>query len=155
MFCLFQRVKLRNVILAADTVCRCWWWDSEPLLGFRLGASRSSVFSHSFSLLRLAACGFFAPLIGKKERHPQGMPFFLVPVVGLEPTRCRHQRILSPSRLPIPSHRRMQLVVRSNNMRILPQRRQKVKRKFAFFRRNRKIFLSSARFFSPSLVKSL
>ena len=31
----------------------------------------------------------------------------LVPVVGLEPTRCRHQRILSPSRLPIPSHRRM------------------------------------------------
>ena len=24
----------------------------------------------------------------------------LVPVVGLEPTRCRHQRILSPSRLP-------------------------------------------------------
>ena len=28
----------------------------------------------------------------------------LVPVVGLEPTRCRHQRILSPSRLPIPSH---------------------------------------------------
>ena len=25
---------------------------------------------------------------------------FLVPVVGLEPTRCRHQRILSPSRLP-------------------------------------------------------
>ena len=29
----------------------------------------------------------------------------MVPVVGLEPTRCRHQRILSPSRLPIPSHR--------------------------------------------------
>ena len=28
----------------------------------------------------------------------------MVPVVGLEPTRCRHQRILSPSRLPIPSH---------------------------------------------------
>ena len=26
--------------------------------------------------------------------------FILVPVVGLEPTRCRHQRILSPSRLP-------------------------------------------------------
>ena len=31
---------------------------------------------------------------------------FLVPVVGLEPTRYRYQRILSPSRLPIPSHRR-------------------------------------------------
>lgn len=29
----------------------------------------------------------------------------LVPVVGVEPTRCLHQGILSPSRLPIPSHR--------------------------------------------------
>ena len=28
-----------------------------------------------------------------------------VPVVGVEPTRCHHQRILSPSRLPIPTHR--------------------------------------------------
>ena len=39
--------------------------------------------------------------------HPVGVPRILVPVVGLEPTRCRHQRILSPSRLPIPSHRRI------------------------------------------------
>ena len=31
----------------------------------------------------------------------------LVPVVGLEPTRYRYQRILSPSRLPIPSHRQI------------------------------------------------
>ena len=31
----------------------------------------------------------------------------MVPVVGLEPTRYRYQRILSPSRLPIPSHRRL------------------------------------------------
>ena len=30
----------------------------------------------------------------------------LVPVMGVEPTRYRYQRILSPSRLPIPSHRR-------------------------------------------------
>ena len=29
----------------------------------------------------------------------------VVPVVGLEPTRCRQQRILSPPRLPIPTHR--------------------------------------------------
>ena len=28
-----------------------------------------------------------------------------VPVVGVEPTRCHHQRILNPSRLPIPTHR--------------------------------------------------
>ena len=37
--------------------------------------------------------------------HEKPEYFQLVPVVGLEPTRCRHQRILSPSRLPIPSHR--------------------------------------------------
>ena len=36
--------------------------------------------------------------------HEKPEYFQLVPVVGLEPTRCRHQRILSPSRLPIPSH---------------------------------------------------
>ena len=28
-----------------------------------------------------------------------------VPVMGVEPIRCHHQRILSPSRLPIPTHR--------------------------------------------------
>ena len=31
----------------------------------------------------------------------------MVPVVGLEPTRCRHRRILNPLRLPIPSHRQI------------------------------------------------
>ena len=41
-----------------------------------------------------------------KSRNPSNFGGFgMVPVVGLEPTRCRHQRILSPSRLPIPSHR--------------------------------------------------
>ena len=49
---------------------------------------------------------YFATLcIAKKEHHPDGWCFYLVPVVGLEPTRYRYQRILSPSRLPIPSHR--------------------------------------------------
>lgn len=31
----------------------------------------------------------------------------VVPVVGLEPTRHRWQRILSPPRLPIPAHRQV------------------------------------------------
>ena len=31
----------------------------------------------------------------------------LVPVTGLEPVRCRHRWILSPLRLPIPSHRQV------------------------------------------------
>ena len=33
---------------------------------------------------------------------------FLVPVAGVEPARCHHQWILSPPRLPIPTHRRLQ-----------------------------------------------
>ena len=32
---------------------------------------------------------------------------FLVPVAGVEPARYRYQRILSPPRLPIPTHRRV------------------------------------------------
>ena len=42
-----------------------------------------------------------------KHRDTQRVPLCLVPVVGLEPTRYCYQRILSPSRLPIPSHRRI------------------------------------------------
>ncbi len=35
----------------------------------------------------------------------------MVPVTGLEPVRYRYRRILSPLRLPIPSHRRATLVL--------------------------------------------
>ena len=41
----------------------------------------------------------------QKARNPSKYWGFVVPVVGLEPTRCRQQRILSPPRLPIPTHR--------------------------------------------------
>ena len=48
-----------------------------------------------------------------KKRTPkltfQRSIYGVVPVVGVEPTRCRQQRILSPSRLPIPTHRRVEL----------------------------------------------
>ena len=43
----------------------------------------------------------------KKYRSQKRERYFLVPVMGVEPTRYRYQRILSPSRLPIPSHRRI------------------------------------------------
>ena len=38
------------------------------------------------------------------DRIDQGV--FLVPVAGVEPAPCRQDWILSPARLPIPSHRR-------------------------------------------------
>ena len=52
----------------------------------------------------------FDPLriINIKRNQPfRSIPFNLVPVAGVEPARYRYQRILSPSRLPIPSHRRI------------------------------------------------
>ena len=41
----------------------------------------------------------------KRTSEQSGLCSDVVPVVGLEPTRYRYQRILSPSRLPIPSLR--------------------------------------------------
>lgn len=56
-----------------------------------------------------AAFAFRTKDILKIRSHPRLEPgsdyHYLVPVVGLEPTRCCHQRILNPSRLPIPSYR--------------------------------------------------
>ena len=37
-----------------------------------------------------------------------------MPEAGVEPARYRYQRILSPSRLPIPSHRRIPAVLSDN-----------------------------------------
>ena len=42
-----------------------------------------------------------------KKGHSQECPFSMVPKVGLEPTPCCQDRILSPARLPIPPLRRM------------------------------------------------
>ena len=40
------------------------------------------------------------PQAGHQKRDILSDAPFLVPVVGLEPTRCRHRRILNPLRLP-------------------------------------------------------
>ena len=52
-----------------------------------------------------------------KKQHPKRGAAFLVPVTGLEPVRCRQRWILSPLRLPIPSHRRGDLVIISHGAR--------------------------------------
>ena len=62
-------------------------------------------------LLDGAAQGFDPLTIRQNQRKTrQGKPVwsFLVPVAGVEPARCHHQWILSPPRLPIPTHRRLQ-----------------------------------------------
>ena len=47
----------------------------------------------------LRALGF-EPRRQEISNTPGGGVAYLVPVVGLEPTRCRHRRILNPLRLP-------------------------------------------------------
>ena len=48
---------------------------------------------------------FEAGPLRKNPTSPKGDIGFLVPVAGLEPARYRYRWILSPLRLPIPSHR--------------------------------------------------
>ncbi len=43
----------------------------------------------------------------------------MVPMVGLEPTRPCEQRILSPSRLPIPTHRRILIFTHTTSIILL------------------------------------
>ena len=79
--------------------CVCGRWGRRvlaPTLGDRYRASlhdphRAS--SHPPAPKKAGLCLF---------RHN---PAFLVPMAGVEPARYCYQRILSPSRLPIPSHR--------------------------------------------------
>ena len=75
---------------------------------FRLRRNRKKLRS-----VRFVVCGTVSRFeIGthktNKKSVPCGTLFLLVPVAGLEPARCRHRWILSPLRLPIPSHRRVE-----------------------------------------------
>ena len=51
-------------------------------------------------------CGS-SPTCIKNMGYPVRVSHILVPVAGLEPARCRQRWILSPLRLPIPSHRQV------------------------------------------------
>ena len=54
---------------------------------------------------------------------------FFMPVMGVEPIRCHHQRILSPSRLPIPTHRHRKLYYYTCSL----QKSQAGRRELAYF----------------------
>ena len=73
------------------------------------GLPRASKVSTGDFCARLCRAALFDPRIHATKEKPQKLcafwGFISVPVVGVEPTRCHHQRILSPSRLPIPTHR--------------------------------------------------
>ena len=63
--------------------------------------------------------------IKEKAHVCKAIVCFLVPVVGVEPTRYRYHWILSPARLPIPSYRR--------TYDIISQDLEKIKYFFTFF----------------------
>ena len=72
-----------------------------------VGAWASKVSTGDFCA-RLSRAALFDPVTMPKKDPKKLCAFWgliSVPVVGVEPTRCHHQRILSPSRLPIPTHR--------------------------------------------------
>ena len=79
---------------------QCRWWT----------VSRGLQKSPPETFVRgLAAPPWSTPVPMPQKKSPKKLcafwGFISVPVVGVEPTRCHHQRILSPSRLPIPTHR--------------------------------------------------
>ncbi len=59
-----------------------------------------AVIMHEVSSLSLAE-----HIVSKTKKQSCGLLLLLVPVAGVEPARYRYHRILSPARLPIPSHR--------------------------------------------------
>ena len=86
----------------------CRRWDSA--FG---GAPRQTIINCLVGVVAVSFLHRFSPTIRSREfLHPQvppdkkkpgtafAVPVFMVPKVGLEPTRYHYQRILSPSRLP-------------------------------------------------------
>ena len=97
--------------------------DKPTPLSFRTsdrgGQSRPPLQTRNDSALRGGAMWASPAVIrcgnafSRRERQKTGQAarrlpcFLMVPVTGLEPVRCRQRWILSPLRLPIPSHRQM------------------------------------------------
>ena len=72
------------------------------------GKTHCSSFSYKTEKPQQYFCGDTTSGIKKLTGHLlEVCQFRLVPVTGLEPVRCRQRWILSPLRLPIPSHRQM------------------------------------------------
>ena len=101
------------------TTAEPWWWI-RPLTADtkHKGHPKRGVLLGVEPLPRQSRGGGFAPSppTPNTKDTPEGCPLCLVPVVGVEPTRYRYHRILSPARLPIPSHRRMSLATHTQTV---------------------------------------
>ena len=77
----------------------------------------------------------------------------MVPVAGVEPARCCHQRILNPSRLPIPSHRQLLNFVNKHNAQDKKSvtATRKSEKQIKFGRKNLRLKRKSTRLFLPNV----
>ena len=73
--------------------------DVVPVVGLDLPCAAGHLGLQSAPSALPRALGF-EPQRQEISNTPDGGVAYLVPVVGLEPTRCRHRRILNPLRLP-------------------------------------------------------
>ena len=53
----------------------------------------------------------------QKRRKRPSLSSFFMPATGIEPVRCRHHRILSPARLPVPPRRHIKWMEVDSNHR--------------------------------------
>ena len=98
--------KTMTATIASITIRSIFFFLSTDLdaVGFFLASARlCSRFLIPIASLWTPAIEFASHR--KNAPFEQGALYALVPMAGLEPARYRYQRILSPSRLPIPSHR--------------------------------------------------
>ncbi len=110
---------------------------------FRNGGGRVLQFLRSFrrtkSATRSAASENSPHRRNHKNNAPRGCVIFLVPAAGVEPARYCYQRILSPSRLPIPSRR---LILCRNSVYKYSINVEKRQAKSTFFKKILKITLT-------------
>ena len=92
----------KEVTAAVTSVVILWAFSSVGLLAWKWEECGSRWGSRLARIARNKQIIRTRPRLGRTGSDYIG----LVPEVGLEPTRCCQQRILSPSRLPIPSFRR-------------------------------------------------
>ena len=93
----------KEVTAAVTSVVILWAFSSVGLLAWKWEECGSRWGSRLARIARNKQIIRTRPRLGRTGSDYIG----LVPVAGLEPARCRQRWILSPLRLPIPSHRQV------------------------------------------------
>ena len=100
---LFHEKRRTQMMFAPQVYSQKGGSESEPSVSARANeqASRACLFAKKEEQRHERVLIFCKKNRSKRYKACSDV----VPVAGLEPARCRHRWILSPLRLPIPSHR--------------------------------------------------